>query len=158
MSRQSIQKISFFQKSYQVFEKAGNSGSPLTVAMIDIDFFKQINDTYGHAGGDAALKRSAVILRNNLQNAEVISRFGGEEFCVLMSCTQPDRVHELFEKLRGAFESEIIRFNTHEIRFTISIGVCMACKHTLEEMVKKADDLLYQAKNSGRNQVVFKAE
>jgi diguanylate cyclase (GGDEF)-like protein len=151
-------RLCFFQKSNQVFEQAQSNGSPLTVAMIDIDFFKRINDTYGHAGGDAALIRSAVLLRSVLKDAEVISRFGGEEFCVLMSCEQPDGVRERFEDLRKAFEAEIIHFNTHNIRFTISIGVCIASKSSLEEMIKSADDLLYQAKNAGRNRVVIESE
>jgi diguanylate cyclase (GGDEF)-like protein len=147
-------RLSFFQKSNLVFERAQSESSPLTVAMIDIDFFKRINDTYGHVGGDAALIRSAALLRGVLKDAEVVSRFGGEEFCVLMSCDRPDRVRERFEDLRVAFEAERIRFGTHIIRFTISIGVCVACKRSLEEMIKHADDLLYQAKKAGRNRVV----
>jgi len=151
-------RLCFFQESHQVFERAQSNGSPLIVAMIDIDFFKRINDTYGHAGGDAALIRSADLLRRVLKDAEVISRFGGEEFCVLMSCGQPESVSERFEDLRKAFEAELIQFNTHSIRFTISIGVCIACECSLEEMIKSADDLLYQAKRLGRNRVVVEAQ
>lgn len=149
-------RLSFFQKSSQVFAQAESNGSPLTVAMIDIDFFKRINDTYGHAGGDAALIRSAVILRSILKDAEVVSRFGGEEFCVLMPCDHADSIRDRFEELRKAFEAEIVHFGSHNIRMTISIGVCIAYKRSLEEMIKCADDLLYQAKNAGRNRMIVR--
>lgn len=137
-----------------MFNQSISNEKPLTIAMIDIDFFKQINDTYGHAGGDVALKHTAFLLRENLKEAEIISRFGGEEFCILLSGTDPKHVPEVFEDLRKAFESKTINFNTHTIRFTISIGVCTRLNSSLEEMVKQADDLLYQAKNSGRNQII----
>ncbi|MBN1652997.1 MAG: diguanylate cyclase [Deltaproteobacteria bacterium] len=151
-------RLCFFREAVQVLDQARSGGLSLAVAMIDIDFFKRINDTYGHAGGDSALKRSAILLRNVLKDADVISRFGGEEFCVLMSCRQTDGIQEVFEQLRKAFEAEIIQFNTRHIRFTISIGVCVAGNCSLEEMIKGADESLYQAKNAGRNRVVVKLE
>jgi diguanylate cyclase (GGDEF)-like protein len=146
-------RLYFFQNAYQVLEKAKVDGLPFTVAMIDIDFFKQINDTYGHLGGDVALIQTAYLLRDKLGEADIISRFGGEEFCVLLSGKSSQEAVELFEGVREAFESKVIHFNTYNLKFTISIGVCTAFELSLEAAVKRADDLLYKAKNLGRNQV-----
>lgn len=146
-------RLYFFQNAYQVFERAKVDRLPLTVAMIDIDFFKQINDTYGHMGGDVALGQTAYLLRDKLGEADIISRFGGEEFCILLSGKAPAEAIELFEGVRKAFEAKVIHFNTYNFKFTISVGVCTAFDLSLEAMVKRADDLLYKAKNLGRNQV-----
>ena len=143
----------FFEAGEAIFAKAKRSGKDLAVAMFDIDKFKNINDTYGHDVGDVAIIEVANILNKHLRSSDLMARFGGEEFCVLLEDISREDLDVLFEKIRLVFENNIIKTNGLEIKFTASIGICYGMEDDLESMIKKSDDGLYFCKNNGRNQV-----
>lgn len=145
----------FTKKAPPLFEAARKDGQPLTVAMMDIDFFKKINDTYGHAGGDVALVHLAGLLGEYLSELDVVARFGGEEFCALALGLPPERARQIFETLRGAIEASMCSYEGQEIRFTLSIGVALAPEESLDATINRSDELLYEAKEGGRNRVVM---
>ena len=143
----------FFESGEAIFDKARRSDSSLVVAMFDIDKFKSINDTYGHDVGDEAIKEIAKLLNENLRTSDLVARFGGEEFCVLLENIAFDDAKELFEKIRYAFEMNVLKVGEIELSFTVSIGVCYGIENTLDAMIKQADEGLYICKENGRNQV-----
>lgn len=143
----------FFESGESIFDKAKRADEIITVAMFDIDKFKNINDTYGHDVGDEAIKEIARLLNENLRTSDLVARFGGEEFCVLLENIELEDVEELFEKIRLAFEVNVLKVGDLEISFTVSIGVCYGIEATLEDMIKKSDEGLYYCKENGRNQV-----
>lgn len=145
----------FFESGNAIFLKNQRDNNDIAVAMFDIDKFKNINDTYGHDVGDVAIQEIAKILNDNLRVSDLVARFGGEEFCVLLEDISLDGAEKLFEKIRYAFETNIIKIEQLEIKYTVSIGVCYGMKSNLEEMIKKSDDGLYYCKNNGRNQVAI---
>lgn len=143
----------FFETGNKTFEKAKNKNKNIAVVMCDIDKFKSINDTYGHDVGDIAICEVARILNMNLRSTDLLARFGGEEFCILLENISFEEVQVLFEKIRAKFESNTLEVTNHHLTFTISIGVCYGLKSNLEAMIKTADEGLYFCKNNGRNQV-----
>ncbi len=147
-------RLHFFSLAPDVRERALATRSPVSIAMLDIDHFKRINDTYGHAGGDVALQHLARLLGEQLAEADLVSRFGGEEFCVLCTGFDHDRAVSLFERLRAAVEASSVEFEGRTIRFTLSIGVATRSDGGLDVDINRADELLYQAKEGGRNRVV----
>ena len=144
----------FFKLAPPLYEEAVSDGRNLATAMIDIDHFKVVNDTYGHAGGDIALQNMAALMTNMLGDMEVVARFGGEEFCAFGVGLHRDRAVEIFEDLRRAVEASVSVFNDQEIRFTISVGLTFSACSSLDSAINKADELLYQAKKQGRNRVL----
>ncbi len=127
------------------------SKSPICVAMMDIDFFKKVNDTYGHDGGDEVLAHVANLINDQFKG-DVVARFGGEEFCVKSTLPYAQFLEQL-EQLRSAIESSVIHHQGEQIKVTISIGATNV-NATIDEMIKAADTYLYDAKQGGRNQVV----
>ena len=133
--------------------------NPLCAMMIDIDFFKKVNDTYGHASGDAVLRGVASIIKSALRESDIPSRYGGEEFAVLLPYTHIDEAKIVGERLRKAVETSPIPINDENsdvksIHVTISMGLAeFNNKETGEELFERADKALYEAKESGRNRV-----
>ena len=146
----------FFDSGVAIFKKNQRKVSPVAVGMIDIDKFKNINDTYGHDVGDDAIKEIKKILDKNLRDSDLVSRFGGEEFCILLEGITLDNLQKLFEKIRAAFELNSIKTNDVEISYTISTGICFGLMDTLDDMIKLSDEALYEAKITGRNKVIIK--
>lgn len=145
----------FFTDMQNYFEKAIKENENFAIAMIDIDNFKKINDTYGHENGDKAINSVADILRANTSQNDIVSRFGSEEFCVALKNVSSDKALEIFEKLREKVQNSVLTSTRgEEIRFTISVGVAINYEDTLEESINQADMLLYEAKQNGRNRVV----
>ncbi|CAN2041698.1 two-component system, cell cycle response regulator [Candidatus Magnetomoraceae bacterium gMMP-15] len=136
-------------------ENAVKKNRPMAVGMVDIDFFKKINDTYGHDTGDIALKNISDQLVKNVRKSDMVSRFGGEEFCVLLNNMDKQRALLAFGKIRKLIEKSEVKLNKKIIKLTVSIGVATSLKDSLEEMIKTADEKLYEAKESGRNRVVM---
>jgi two-component system, cell cycle response regulator len=133
---------------------------PCSVLMIDIDFFKKVNDTYGHLVGDRVIIYAASILMACIRSCDMVSRYGGEEFLILAPNTEADPGGILLgERIRRFFEDNPYREETIEIPLTVSIGVadyrCQTSlgKTSLEDMISRADEALYKAKRSGRNRV-----
>lgn len=139
----------------KLLENAKRSHFSIVTAMIDIDHFKKINDTYGHAAGDLVIKFIGGLLLDNLRTSDILVRFGGEEFCILATNMNRRGAETLFEKLRQQIEESKIPTLRESISATISIGVNMQIENTLDAIINRADELLYKAKKSGRNQVVI---
>lgn len=126
------------------------------VAMLDIDYFKRINDTYGHDIGDLVLKEVSLLMQQRFRASDVVSRYGGEEFCIIATQLNKVNAFKLFDDFREALANKTITLLTgEEVKITMSIGVTMLLRHTLDDMVADADHLLYKAKENGRNCVVI---
>ncbi|WP_434637630.1 diguanylate cyclase [Sulfurimonas sp. NW7] len=149
----------FFDTINEYIDEVKNSGERFAIAMIDIDHFKNINDTYGHDTGDKIIIALADILRSSTNPHDIVARFGGEEFCVVLKNINQYSAEEIFNRLR----EEVEKFSYHlkddkYINFTVSIGATLFNEEeSLEENINAADMLLYNAKKNGRNQVVFQA-
>jgi diguanylate cyclase (GGDEF)-like protein len=125
--------------------------------MIDIDKFKNVNDTYGHSTGDEVLKALAYVLVKNTRASDIVARFGGEEFVILLPDTDIAGAKIIAQKIRQRVESQPLQINGTSINYTISIGVSQFNKDidtVIDTVLDRADKALYKAKNSGRNQVV----
>jgi len=128
-------------------------------AMIDIDHFKHINDTWGHETGDDALRAVAGAVSAHARPQDLVARFGGEEFCLLVPGLQPQESAAYFEALRERIEALRVPVRDNELRMTVSIGFCTARRHdeSLHYLLAEADRHLYLAKAGGRNQLSFAA-
>ncbi len=146
----------------QEISNAKRNHTPLCVIMTDIDFFKRVNDTYGHSTGDLVLKTVAKIMRSHLREYDIAARYGGEEFVIILPSTKEDEAQHVAERLRKAIEKKIIdiekvntKNNEKNISVTISLGVySYHLNDKPANVIMNADKALYQAKENGRNQVV----
>ena len=141
----------------ELFEHARRYNNPLSLMMLDIDYFKKINDQYGHLVGDKALQQVALTLQANLRASDVLARYGGEEFVILLPQTDSTNALELAQKLRE--EVSLIRLEIkgfEPISFTTSIGLAQYHDQlkSVTQLLNNADKALYQAKKAGRNKVL----
>ena len=128
-----------------------------SVIMFDIDFFKKVNDTFGHDAGDAVLSAFAKILKKECRNVDVVGRFGGEEFLAILSETDTEGGVVFAEKVRSHVQKARFMYKGDEVKVTVSAGVSERAKHiSLSATVNSADEYLYQAKHNGRNRVEYK--
>lgn len=128
--------------------------NPLCAMMIDIDFFKKVNDTYGHASGDEVLRTVASVIKAQLRESDIPARYGGEEFAVLLPYTHIEEAKIVGERLRKAVEETTVQLDDLTINVTISMGLAEFTQdETGEELFERADKALYEAKESGRNRV-----
>lgn len=148
----------FFESANAKFAKAKRNSSALALATIDIDKFKNINDTYGHDVGDVAIKEIKKVLDRNLREYDLVARFGGEEFCILLEDITCKDLKNLFERIRVDFEKNIIKIDNVELKYTVSTGIAYGVFDSLEEMLKISDEELYKSKENGRNQVNIKTK
>ena len=132
---------------------AHRHGTPLAVAMLDIDHFKRINDTWGHDAGDEVLARIGQLLKTGFRSSDVVARFGGEEFCVIAPGLPPDGAFALFDAFRDRLSKETFAFDGESVAITISIGVSTVVIDNIDAMIAAADAQLYRSKQQGRNQV-----
>lgn len=147
----------FYEFSGRELSRASRYSEPMVLLMIDIDHFKKINDTFGHANGDEALKKMVTTCKNMLRPFDIFGRIGGEEFCALLIKTDAGIGYQVAERLRKAVEEIILPTQQGIIRFTISIGgiAFSGSGQTLEQRMNQADKALYEAKAAGRNRVVM---
>jgi diguanylate cyclase (GGDEF)-like protein len=145
----------FFQRGGELFALAKAGRKRLAVAMLDIDFFKKINDSHGHDGGDVALKAVASAVARFARPQDLVARFGGEEFAILAPDLGATEAEYFFEGLRARIERLAVSFKDQPIPITTSVGVCRERLDSLDAMLAEADRLLYLAKAGGRNQVQF---
>lgn len=143
----------FFECADGFMNRIVEEGRIVSAAMLDIDFFKKFNDTYGHDVGDKVLCSVAATIADHFPSDAIVSRFGGEEFCILAANDSEDDIASRHEALRHTIESMPVRANGEPLSITVSIGVS-AERLGIQEMLKKADSRLYKAKESGRNKVV----
>ena len=146
----------------RLFAQSTRSGTPVSLALIDIDHFKQVNDEHGHPTGDRILVAFAMLLKEVVRRADVVARVGGEEFCVLMPATDATGASELCERLRHAVAEHTFRGapgQAEALTITISAGVTTTRTDTappddsFAALYPRADQALYQAKQNGRNRV-----
>ena len=122
--------------------------------MIDIDFFKKVNDTYGHLIGDEILKHLVNTVKNTLRSSDIFARFGGEEFMILLPETAKKHALSKAEEIRTKVETTPYKDENYDITITISIGVAdKQDEQELKDLIIRSDEALYLAKNNGRNQV-----
>ncbi len=154
-------KTYFSERLEEEFERARISNSPMSIAIIDIDYFKQVNDTYGHLAGDNLLKQLATILKKRFRVVDILSRYGGEEFAVLMLHTNLEESYAILEEIRKGVEQKnfvvpIDYYTTKKIKKTVSIGLAaFNDEQDIYEFIKKADDALYESKKNGRNRTTI---
>ncbi|HEV2150413.1 MAG TPA: diguanylate cyclase [Longimicrobiaceae bacterium] len=143
------------------FERSRRTHEPIAVAMLDLDRFKAVNDTYGHPTGDVILYETARIIRETAREIDMVGRYGGEEFIAILPNTDEEEAGRFAERVRRAVEEHVFRDEPHEVRMTASSGVAAFPRldiDTPETLLKRADEALYVAKESGRNRVVRASE
>lgn len=151
-----LNRRAFNEQGERELARARRYGKPLSVIMLDIDWFKQINDTMGHAAGDHVLKELARIMQQTLRETDICARIGGEEFAGILTETPLGGAMETAERIREAIANEQFTYEGGPIRITASIGVAefRTGDKSIEDTIKRADDYLYHAKQSGRNRVM----
>ena len=140
----------------RAFEESQRYQRPLSLAIVDIDFFKKINDTYGHAIGDEVLKAVSALFRDSIRSTDLAARYGGEEFAMMMPETELGDAMTFAEKIRELVESTPIETPAGPVKATVSVGVSSVPHsriHSAKEVIVAADKALYRAKKNGRNQV-----
>ncbi|MEA3512208.1 MAG: sensor domain-containing diguanylate cyclase [Campylobacterota bacterium] len=155
LSRQVLEQI--FQNQYDI-SLATNSN--FIIAMCDLDFFKKVNDTYGHIAGDKMLQNFVKITKNNLRSSDIIIRYGGEEFIIILTSIDYKKGNKVLDNIRNKFEQFKLDFENNTIQTTVSMGMVEVeakqkyKQQFIEEYILIADKRLYQAKENGRNQVI----
>ena len=140
-------------RAHKLFNR---NSTPFSVLLIDVDYFKRVNDNKGHDAGDAAIKHVAKLMLEELRETDHLSRYGGEEFLALLGNCELAKAHKVAEKLRKRIEEEPFLWQSDEVTLTISIGVCCISQvEDLKTLVMNADKALYGAKRSGRNQTLL---
>ncbi|MCR5735551.1 MAG: GGDEF domain-containing protein [Lachnospiraceae bacterium] len=133
-----------------------NTGDSVSVAIADIDFFKKVNDNYGHDVGDEVLKALAGIMTDTLRNDTFIARWGGEEFLIVFPSCNGDQASIALSRLRHAIKTAVIKVGNNEIKITMTFGLSeYDFSGSFDNTIKCADENLYRGKNSGRDQIVY---
>lgn len=147
----------FLERFEEEVQRASVRKIKLAFLMLDADHFKMINDQYGHLTGDYVLKEAALIIKENIREIDIVGRYGGEEFCVVLPETDADGARLVAERIRKAAEKRVIKAYDTSIRITLSIGVSLypGDGKQVEELIDKADWSLYRAKTQGRNCTVI---
>lgn len=152
-------KRAFVEALRRDLGKTARDGSELSLAMIDVDFFKKFNDTYGHQTGDEVLRMVGQVLRASVRTGDLPARYGGEEFVVLLPGTSADGARVVGERLRIRLAAARLEAKEGPLRITASIGVATVrgpgCMAQSDDLIARADKALYEAKRSGRNRVVL---
>lgn len=147
-------RMFFYFKLDYIMERISNAPEPLTLIMIDIDNFKYINDTFGHVNGDKVLKNMAEIFKANVRKYDILARWGGEEFTILLPGTDVSKATLIAERIRESIEKHEFKINNTSLNITVSMGVYTTTKKmAVNDFVEHADQALYKAKER-KNQVV----
>jgi diguanylate cyclase (GGDEF)-like protein/PAS domain S-box-containing protein len=146
----------FMELAQSEIKRAVRFKRPPAIALIDIDHFKQINDTFGHAAGDQALVAFTKICQNLIREIDVFARFGGDEFVLLLPETNQEQAYKVVERIRLALATQPIVLDGKPVAFTISAGIASLCgdQESIDTILSQADQALYRAKETGRNNVV----
>lgn len=140
-------------RSKEVFEHSSQSDLPATVVIFDIDHFKKVNDTYGHAVGDDVIRHASKILLKSARQSDICGRYGGEEFTVLLPGTTAEQAMYFVERLRQRIENAEVPSTQGVVKFTVSLGLCELNENITDHVtwLSNADQALYQSKQAGRN-------
>jgi diguanylate cyclase len=147
----------FMELGEQTTRLCQRQRQPLSALLLDVDHFKQINDTYGHSAGDLVLKQIGSLMAQQFRAADVCGRIGGEEFAVLLADTDTQAATSVANKFRQEVANATLQWQGHSLQVTVSIGVA-SHNADLGTLLQRADAAMYQAKNSGRNRVVCQEE
>jgi diguanylate cyclase (GGDEF)-like protein len=145
----------FFDQGCRIFKQSVRFKRPVSVIMMDIDYFKKINDNYGHSAGDKVLQVIAELLQKMVREIDVVARIGGEEFAFVLPETDREEAVNMAERLRQGIAKTTVTHDERQMQITASFGVSSSLveNETLETMLTKADDALFMAKKKGRDQV-----
>lgn len=145
----------FLDRLEQEFYRAQRYGTDLSVLLIDVDGFKQVNDTYGHLVGDEVLKKIAKMLKDNVRTSDFVARYGGDEFAVILPETSSTEALAVAEKLRRNAERQDFKINSKIVKLTLSIGIStLSAEHrSFFDMIEEADKAMYKAKENGKNTI-----
>ena len=164
----------FDERLKHEIDRSVRNKTDLVCLFIDIDFFKKINDNYGHQVGDIVLIKLVTLMRDQVRSSDIVARYGGEEFAIILPDTGIQLAHEVAERIRSEVENQKLEINDHTLGITVSIGLASLSQIRHQEGIQqkdqpqkitdsldkillgKADEALYQAKQTGRNQVVIK--
>jgi len=147
----------FYHRIIEEFSRSERYALPISCLMLDIDFFKKINDSYGHKTGDAVLKEFALLLKRHTRKSDVLARYGGEEFIVMLPQTSVDGAIAEAERMRSAIKRHKFKSLKNQIGITVSIGISASPNAMIkshDELISAADDALYEAKRRGRDRVI----
>jgi diguanylate cyclase (GGDEF)-like protein/PAS domain S-box-containing protein len=146
----------FIQRGIEEVKRAKRNGEPLALLMLDIDEFKKVNDSFGHEAGDAALQQASLVMRSSLREIDILGRYGGEEFAVLLPNTSLEDALILAERVRHSIENISFENISGVLKITISGGVAafMDEMSNIDDLLRNADMALYHAKQTGRNQIM----
>lgn len=148
-----LNHTSFKERLRAEVSRAKRQNRPLSVALIDIDFFKKVNDTYGHPAGDRVIKNLARLLKQRLRGADVIGRYGGEEFAAALPDTTGEMALRVLDGIRESFAAIAQQAGENHFHTTLSCGIARGGGSDAETLIQHADEALYVAKHEGRNQV-----
>jgi diguanylate cyclase (GGDEF)-like protein len=148
-------RAAFLESAGRVLERCRRDSAPVAVMMFDLDRFKAVNDRYGHAVGDAVIRKFCEIVTAALRPNDVFGRFGGEEFAVVLQGSSIEAACARAERMRAAFAEDCRFIRNHQVNATVSCGVSMSvnAEHTLDALLEYSDGALYTAKAEGRNRV-----
>lgn len=145
--------IEYLNKMIKEFDE---TETPFGVVLADIDLFKMINDTYGHAVGDDVLREVSTILRENLRSVDFVGRYGGEEFLIILKDADYSAIKESLERIRNKIEKFVFEYEKERLNLTMTFGVHLFDgKESISNVIEKADQALYYGKETGRNKVVI---
>ncbi len=135
------------------FDRSKRYGHELSLLALDIDHFKNINDTYGHQAGDKVLESISQCCNELIRNSDIFGRLGGEEFSILLPETDLNSAKQTAQRVLDSVSNLKVNYDNQVIQFTTSIGIAQVTKQcvSLEQLMKESDDALYKAKNAGRN-------
>ena len=151
-----LNRKSFEEKLKIYDEQYERLGSDYAIVFFDLDFFKKINDTYGHEGGDIILKTFASLLLKLTRDIDIVGRFGGEEFIVAVNYNNMDELYNYISRVKNIVTKNKFIYKNHKIKVTFSAGVELrSANKSSDEVISNADKSLYKAKNSGRDKIVF---
>jgi len=137
-------------------QKSFHGGTPLSLVMVDLDHFKKVNDTFGHTEGDQVLCKISSLLKNSVRKKDTVARYGGEEFILILPEAGLEESFVIAERIRGLVERTLFEVGKAQVNLTVSMGISNFPKHrakSKEELVRMADQALYDAKRGGRNKV-----
>jgi diguanylate cyclase (GGDEF)-like protein len=152
-----MNRRAFLAAANDAFDYYRRYDRPIAMLMVDIDHFKQVNDTYGHAAGDAVIKRIGELIEDALRTTDKIGRFGGEEFLVLLREVDETSARTLASRIQERIAVTPVGYGSKEVPVSVSIGVALVapCDRDVSDTIERADRGLYVAKNTGRNRVFF---
>ncbi|MCP4131205.1 MAG: diguanylate cyclase [bacterium] len=145
----------FFEFASVMYKNCLRKGTIPVIAMVDIDHFKNINDTFGHKTGDEVLSTLGATMKESFRETDIVSRYGGEEFCIMAINMNVHYIAKIFNTLRKKIEQTKFKSGKSSFSVTISIGICNNFQNSLAGMIQEADRKLYRAKKTGRNRIVF---